>query len=253
MTGKSKKQFLFEVRLNWLTGTIGILSARDADGTLQIATPPEFGGEGGKPWTAEHYFLSAISSCYMATYLAYAAKLAFEISYFESTAIGHIKIINGKYKFTNVNLYPKIYIPDEDIREKANMAVTKTHKNCVIINSLDLDMIYHDEILLDEHPRLAVKRTAGAKSGFSLAEARTIGRRLGIDFEKIDPGEFKMGLESELEHGKRTPETNITNDDVYVTGKIAWAHLLEIPDYYTRLGKMEREAKPRLNGNSIKA
>ena len=33
------------------------------------------------------------------------------------------------------------------------------------------------------------------------------------------------------------------NDDPYVTAKIARAHLNEFPDYYTRLERMEKEAK----------
>lgn len=51
-----------------------------------------------------------------------------------------------------------------------------------------------------------------------------------------------MGLEVEMEHGLRDPQTNVTGDDPLTTGKIAWAHLREIPDYYTRLAKMEAEA-----------
>jgi len=51
-----------------------------------------------------------------------------------------------------------------------------------------------------------------------------------------------MGLEVELEHGARDPETNVTHDDPLLTGKIALAHLNEFPDYYTRLAKMEKEA-----------
>jgi hypothetical protein len=47
----------------------------------------------------------------------------------------------------------------------------------------------------------------------------------------------------ELEHGSQNPLTNVTNDDVIITGKIALAHLNEIPDYYTRLQKMEQEAE----------
>jgi hypothetical protein len=47
----------------------------------------------------------------------------------------------------------------------------------------------------------------------------------------------------ELEHGSHDSETNVTNDDLVMTGKIAWAHLKEIPDYYTRLAKMESEAE----------
>ena len=46
-----------------------------------------------------------------------------------------------------------------------------------------------------------------------------------------------------MEHGTVDPHTNVTNDDPTVTGKIALAHLNEIPDYYTRLEKMENEAE----------
>ena len=47
----------------------------------------------------------------------------------------------------------------------------------------------------------------------------------------------------ELEHGARDPETDVTKDDLVLTGKIAWAHLKEIHDYYTRLDQLEAEAK----------
>ena len=73
-------------------------------------------------------------------------------------------------------------------------------------------------------------------------EANTVGAALGIDWAKIDREQFCHGLEVELEHGARDPETNVTNDDMRLTGKIAWAHLKEFPDYYTRLDKLEVEA-----------
>lgn len=80
------------------------------------------------------------------------------------------------------------------------------------------------------------------KNEFSIDEARKIGEKIGVDFTKYDIEQFRMGLAVELEHGADDPETNVTNGDVYLTGKIAWAHLKEIPDYYTRLDKMEAEA-----------
>lgn len=82
-----------------------------------------------------------------------------------------------------------------------------------------------------------------AKKEFTLEEAKKIGETIGIDFSKINPEEFRMGLSVELEHGSHDPETNVTNSDELLTGKIAWAHLKEIPDYYTRLIKMEKEAE----------
>ena len=51
-----------------------------------------------------------------------------------------------------------------------------------------------------------------------------------------------MGLDVELEHGRRHPATNVSDNDELTAGKIAWAHLNEFPDYYTRLAQMEAEA-----------
>lgn len=77
---------------------------------------------------------------------------------------------------------------------------------------------------------------------FTPEEAKKIGDTLSIDWSLVDLEQFRMGLKVELEHGKRDPETNVTNDDLLLTGKIALAHLREFPDYYTRLAKMEAEA-----------
>ena len=55
--------------------------------------------------------------------------------------------------------------------------------------------------------------------------------------------QFRIGLDIELEHGLRDPSTDVTGNDPILTGKVALAHLNELPDYYTRLTKMEREAK----------
>lgn len=77
---------------------------------------------------------------------------------------------------------------------------------------------------------------------FSLDEVRSIGSQIGVDWNVTDLAEFRLGLSVEFEHGKVDPRTNVTNDDPVLTGKIAWAHLNEIPDYYTRLKEMERQA-----------
>lgn len=78
---------------------------------------------------------------------------------------------------------------------------------------------------------------------FTAAEAKEIGSKIGIDWNEVNLEQFRRGLEVESEHGTHDPKTNVTNDDPEMTGKIAWAHLKEIPDYYTRLDKMEFEAE----------
>jgi hypothetical protein len=77
---------------------------------------------------------------------------------------------------------------------------------------------------------------------FTFEEARQIGDKIGADFNVIDLQEFCDGLSIELEHGARDPQTDVTHDDLTMTGKIALAHLKEFPDYYTRLEKLEQEA-----------
>lgn len=147
--GKTGKHFSFDVNLNWIADTRGILSAEDAEGTVRVATPPEFGGS-GRPWTPEHYFLSAICSCFMTTFLVFAKKLQFTISNFDCNITGQVEIVNGRYKFTAINLYPKIYIAGEGLRQKANVALEKTHKHCLISNSVNAEIFYHSQVLVDE-------------------------------------------------------------------------------------------------------
>ncbi len=87
---------------------------------------------------------------------------------------------------------------------------------------------------------------------FSPEQVRDIGTAIGIDWDAVpfDLAQFHMGIEVELEHGLRDPETNVTGDDPILTGKIALAHLREIPDYYTRLEVMEAEGEAAWKGGS---
>jgi hypothetical protein len=81
------------------------------------------------------------------------------------------------------------------------------------------------------------------RTAFTSEEARMIGFALGLDWDQcaFDVAQFREGLDVELEHGRRDPTTDVTNDDPILTGKIALAHLRELPDYYTRLSRMEHE------------
>jgi hypothetical protein len=90
----------------------------------------------------------------------------------------------------------------------------------------------------------------GGTRRFTAEEARRLGEAIGIDWSKspFDVEQFLMGLDVELEHGQRDPRTDVTHDDPVLTAKIALAHLNEFPDYYTRLDKMEEEAKRAHSG-----
>lgn len=75
---------------------------------------------------------------------------------------------------------------------------------------------------------------------FTEEEAIQIGQSVGADFDFVDLNEFKQGLMTELEHFKN-PKTalNLAEPTYIAVGKIALAHLMELPDYYSRLAEME--------------
>lgn len=81
------------------------------------------------------------------------------------------------------------------------------------------------------------------KKSFTIEEAKAVGDKLGIDWNKFDLEQFRYGMDIELEHGLIDPHINVTNDDPVLTGKIALAHLNEFADYYVRLKKMEDAAE----------
>ena len=83
------------------------------------------------------------------------------------------------------------------------------------------------------------------KRVFTADQARAAGEEIGIDWasSRFDVEQFRMGMDVELEHGTQDHETNVTDDDVVTTAKIARAHLNEFPDYYSRLAVMEAEAE----------
>jgi len=69
---------------------------------------------------------------------------------------------------------------------------------------------------------------------FNLKDAYYAAQFLKIKFDKYSIEEFLDGINIELEHGKRDLLTNVTNNDLITTAKIALAHLNEFPNYYNK-------------------
>ena len=69
---------------------------------------------------------------------------------------------------------------------------------------------------------------------YSLQSALYAAEILGINFDKFTPEDFLEGINIELEHGTINSKTNVTNDNLILTAKIALAHLNEFPNYYNQ-------------------
>lgn len=159
-----------------------------------------------------------------------------------------LSTLKGKF-FLNLGRDPKVYAPLKKYKLKTSSMSTrrtannrKDHGRGIYTETEHIAYNYElseadAAFILGDGPTAELKQNK-----FSLGEAQAIGEKAGIDWKtaKFPLTEFHMGLDVELEHGTRNKETNITNDDDVLTAKIAWVHLLEMPDYYTKLREMER-------------
>lgn len=87
------------------------------------------------------------------------------------------------------------------------------------------------------YPKIMNENTNKLKGGLSdKVSKQNITKKFNITLQKLDK-ELKIGTKVEMEHA----------DSKSLAKEIAMDHLVEIPDYYTRLLKMEKEAKNKWN------
>ena len=89
---------------------------------------------------------------------------------------------------------------------------------------------------------------------YNLKDALYAASVLNINFDKFTPVEFLDGINIEMEHGKVNANTNVTNDDLIMTAKIALAHLNEFPNYYNKnygLRVFEEFLKTKLKSSNL--
>ena len=87
---------------------------------------------------------------------------------------------------------------------------------------------------------------------FTIKDSVFFINEMGITLDKFSIKDLLIGMNIELEHGTVNPITNVTNDDLIITGKIALAHLMEYPNYYNEeygLPAMEKELERRLKND----
>lgn len=85
------------------------------------------------------------------------------------------------------------------------------------------------------YPRSMTESKNNLKGGLSdKSTKQDIANKFKISLRKVEK-ELKMGVKVELEH----------TDDKTLAKEIAMDHLIEIPDYYSRLSKMEKDGKKK--------
>jgi peroxiredoxin-like protein len=126
--------YIYEVRVEWTGRRAGHMSAAGLP-SMDIAPPPEFGGEAGK-WTPEHLLVAASASCMMATFVAIAQISQLELESFQMMTQARLEKIPGEgYRFTEFTLAPEIGVAAKDV-ERAQRVLDKAEKSCLVNKAL---------------------------------------------------------------------------------------------------------------------
>lgn len=142
--------YRYEVKVNWESDRMGLMSSPVLNTKIEVATPPEF--TKGMPgiWSPEHLLVAAVNSCLMTTFLAIAENFKFDFIHFESNAIGTLEKVDGKLMMSEVVLSPVLTIAPDADKEKAIRILEKSEAACLIANSVKATIIFKPAIKIAE-------------------------------------------------------------------------------------------------------
>lgn len=127
---------------------ISVIATPGVQHQLHVATPPEFPNGIAGVWSPETLLLSAVAGCYVNTFLALANKFDFKTSALACEAVGTVAVVEGKYAFTNIRLYPTLTLSEEQDEVVALNILEKAHRYCLVSNTLRCPVEMHEKILL---------------------------------------------------------------------------------------------------------
>lgn len=145
---KTDKQFLFNVKSDWkIYSNEAVFYSDDVKPMMEVGLNNKLGGA-TQEWTPEHIFLSAIGSSFMTTFMLVCQESKCHINHFECNTIGQVKFIDDACQFTQVDVFAKIEIEDEELKHIINENLEKTKKHCLIAHSVRSRVIYHPEVVV---------------------------------------------------------------------------------------------------------
>jgi organic hydroperoxide reductase OsmC/OhrA len=130
-----REHYEYEDELLWNGKRRGAVIARSAP-PLEVAAPPEFGGERGV-WNPEQLLLAAANACLMTTYLAYARKVRLEVVGYSCGGLAELTPdAEGGFAITRVTLKPVVLVAHEEDVARASKLMGTAERNCLIGRSL---------------------------------------------------------------------------------------------------------------------
>jgi peroxiredoxin-like protein len=126
----------YPVSVRWQEGKRGLASAPDGLPDLEVASPPQFGGPGGR-WTPEHLFVGAVTSCWLTTFLAIADLSKLDVAEVEAAGEGILERGDDRrFSITRIVLRPRVSVRREQDRDRALRLIQKAEESCLVSRSI---------------------------------------------------------------------------------------------------------------------
>ncbi len=129
----SHRSFHYQSQLRWNGARRGTASV-EGKPDVPFSSPAEFKGE-ATCWSPEDMLVTASNACLMMTFLAYAQREELDLASYQSSADGALEFANGKYRFTEIIIRPRLTLRSEDDAEIARVVLENAHRDCIITNS----------------------------------------------------------------------------------------------------------------------
>ncbi|HEU4895846.1 MAG TPA: OsmC family protein [Acidimicrobiia bacterium] len=138
----------YHLKLTGRDQAAGLLEApEDGLPSLEVASPPEFGGPEGI-WSPEHLFVASVSACLMTTFRSIAAHSGLEVLGYTDSPTGRlVRGEDGLYSIDRVTLRPKVTVPAGSRVDRANRLIEKAEKVCLISRSIRCEIVLEASVV----------------------------------------------------------------------------------------------------------
>ena len=139
-------EHVYDVKVEWREGRIGVMGSSVLDQKIEVATPPEFPGGVEGIWSPEHLFTAAVSSCFMTSFTAVAEYSKFDFEGLSVESTGVMSKEDGKFVMSKIILKPILTILDESTLKKAHRLLEKAEQICLISRSIKSEIVFEPDV-----------------------------------------------------------------------------------------------------------
>jgi organic hydroperoxide reductase OsmC/OhrA len=110
--------------------------------SLSGSADAHFRGDASK-YNPEDLLVASLSACHLLSYLAVCSRAGITVTAYEDDARGEMTLIDGKIRFREVTLHPRVTIADAARIDEALALHERAHAECFIANSVNFS-VHHE-------------------------------------------------------------------------------------------------------------